>query len=175
MSNTSLVFLQNITGFMVGKKYEQGGIIKHGAHLINAVSNSQVPAITILIGASYGAGNYGMCGRAYHPRFLFSWPNSRCSVMGPEQLGGTLDIVLRQSLERQGLKMDEAMEAMANERKQKFVKQIEEESSPYYTSSRLIDDGIIDPRDTRQVLGICLSVAHTAPVRGSASIGISRF
>eukprot|EP00027_Filamoeba_sp_ATCC50430_P012275 CAMPEP_0168578114 /NCGR_PEP_ID=MMETSP0413-20121227/21157_1 /TAXON_ID=136452 /ORGANISM="Filamoeba nolandi, Strain NC-AS-23-1" /LENGTH=484 /DNA_ID=CAMNT_0008611933 /DNA_START=15 /DNA_END=1466 /DNA_ORIENTATION=- len=152
--NLPLLFLQNITGFMVGKKYEQGGIIKHGAQLINAVSNSGVPSITINIGASYGAGNYGMNGRAYHPRFLFSWPNSKCSVMGPDQLSGVLDIVMREQL---GNNMTPEIEKMAEQRKAKLRKQIEIESDVYYTSSRMIDDAVIDPRDTRTVIGFCLS------------------
>jgi len=171
-SNTPLLFLQNITGFMVGKKVEQGGIIKHGSLLINAVSNSQVPAITIIIGASYGAGNYGMSGRSYHPRFLFSWPNSRCSVMGAEQLSGVLDIVFRQQFQEGEIPKE--LEELANARKTKMTQQIEEESSPYYTTSRCIDDGIIDPRDTRHVLGLCLSAIYTNEVKGGNLHGIAR-
>eukprot|EP01114_Cavostelium_apophysatum_P013006 TRINITY_DN3061_c0_g1_i2.p1 TRINITY_DN3061_c0_g1~~TRINITY_DN3061_c0_g1_i2.p1 ORF type:complete len:544 (+),score=79.24 TRINITY_DN3061_c0_g1_i2:64-1632(+) len=170
-SNTPLIFLQNITGFMVGTKYEQNGIIKHGAHLINAVSNSGVPAITILVGASYGAGNYGMAGRSYHPRFLFSWPNSKCSVMGPEQLSGVLDIVMRQSL---GANISKEVEQAAAARKAALKKQIVEESDVYYTSSRCIDDGIIDPRDTRNVLGFCLSVIYSNEIKGANFHGVSR-
>jgi acetyl-CoA carboxylase carboxyltransferase component len=115
-SNVPLIFLHNITGFMVGKKYEQEGIIKNGAKLINAISNSGVPAITINLAASYGAGNYGMSGRAYKPRFLFSWVNSKCAVMGAEQLSGVLDIILQQSLARSGRKMDETIQKMAEGR-----------------------------------------------------------
>jgi acetyl-CoA carboxylase carboxyltransferase component len=169
--NVPLVYLQNITGFMVGKEAEQGGIIKHGAQLINAVSNSGVPAITVVIGASYGAGNYAMCGRAYQPRFLFSWPNSRCSVMGPEQLTGVMDIVMREGAQKAGRRVDEEAAAV---RKEMFAKQLESTSDVYYTSSRIIDDGIIDPRDTRAVLGVCLSVMHSAPLRGDNTFGISR-
>jgi acetyl-CoA carboxylase carboxyltransferase component len=172
--DTPLLFLQNITGFMVGKKYEQEGIIKNGAKLINAISNSGVPAITVIIGASYGAGNYGMCGREYKPRFLFSWPNSKCSVMGPEQLSGVLDIVFRNAADRRGIKLDEDMLKMADARKQKLMKQIEEESSVYYTSSRMIDDGVIDPRDTRSIVGLCLSVIYTNEVKGGNIFGTSR-
>jgi len=169
--NTPLVYLQNITGFMVGKKYEQEGIIKYGSQMISAVSNSGVPAITIVIGASYGAGNYGMCGRAYEPRFLFSWPNSKCSVMGPDQLSGVLDIVLRGSAERAGRKVDEQM---AEAQKSMLRNMVEETSSVYYTSSRCIDDGVIDPRDTRNVIGFCLSVIYNQVVRGGNLYGISR-
>lgn len=173
-SNTPLLFLQNVTGFMVGKKYEQEGIIKHGAKLINAISNSGVPAITILMGASFGAGNYGMSGRAYKPRFLFSWVNSKCSVMGSEQLSGVLDIVLQQSLKRTGRKMDGAIKQMAEQRKAAFRQQIDEEASAYYTSSRMIDDGIIDPRDTRNIVGFCLSLIHTNIIKGDNLFGIAR-
>eukprot|EP01094_Clydonella_sp_ATCC50884_P001894 TRINITY_DN11431_c0_g1_i1.p1 TRINITY_DN11431_c0_g1~~TRINITY_DN11431_c0_g1_i1.p1 ORF type:complete len:543 (+),score=213.94 TRINITY_DN11431_c0_g1_i1:137-1765(+) len=169
--DTPLVFLQNITGFMVGRKYEEHGIIKHGSQLINAVSNSEVPAITILMGASYGAGNYGMCGRAYRPRFLFTWPNSKCSVMGPDQLTGVLDILMREGARRRGRTVDEAQAAA---RKDMFRGLVEAESHAYYTTSRMIDDGIIDPRDTRHVLGMCLSVVHGDEVKGGNLYGVSR-
>eukprot|EP01095_Lingulamoeba_sp_RSL-Kostka_P004047 TRINITY_DN15137_c0_g1_i1.p1 TRINITY_DN15137_c0_g1~~TRINITY_DN15137_c0_g1_i1.p1 ORF type:complete len:571 (+),score=221.77 TRINITY_DN15137_c0_g1_i1:140-1852(+) len=169
--NIPLLFLQNITGFMVGSEYEQGGIIKHGSHFINAVSNSTVPAITIVMGASYGAGNYGMCGRAYNPRFLFSWPQSKCSVMGPEQLSGVMDIVFRESAKRQGKKINEEAHQM---RSNMLRQMVEKTSDVYFTSSRCIDDGIIDPRDTRNVVGLCLSVVYSAPVRGSNIVGVSR-
>jgi acyl-CoA carboxylase subunit beta len=139
--------------------------------LISAVSNSGVPAITIIIGASYGAGNYGMCGRAYQPRFLFSWPNSKCSVMGPDQLSGVLDIVLRESAQRAGRQVNEEM---ADAQKSMLRKMVEDTSSVYYTSSRCIDDGVIDPRDTRNVLGICLSIIHNQIVKGSNLYGVSR-
>ena len=173
MSNTPIIFLQNITGFMVGKKAEQTGIIKAGARLINAISNSEVPAITLIIGASFGAGNYGMAGREYKPRFLFTWPNSRCAVMGPEQLGGVLDIVSRQAIERRGLKLTEDLEKQANLQKQRYVQQIEEESNAYYTTSRVIDDGIIQIRDTRNVIGFCLSVLYNNHILGGNSYGVS--
>ena len=147
-----LVFLQNTTGYMVGKEYEQQGIIKHGAMMINAVSNSSVPHLTLNIGASYGAGNYGMCGRAYDPRFLFSWPNARSAVMGPAQLAGVLSIVGRQSAASKGVAFDEEADATM---RAMVEAQIESESLPLHLSSRLYDDGIIDPRDTRTVLGLC--------------------
>ncbi len=166
-----LLFLQNITGFIVGTDYEQGGIIKHGAKLINAVSNSTVPAITIMTGASYGAGNYAMCGRAYAPRFLFSWPNHRIAVMGGEQLAGVLEIVKRGAAERAGREVDEmGLQMMKTLMKQ----QIDTESDAFYATARLWDDGIIDPRDTRDVIGICLSTAHTARVEGTMSYGVFR-
>ncbi len=149
-----LVFLQNTTGYMVGKDYEQGGIIKHGAMMINAVSNSSVPHITIVMGASYGAGNYGMCGRAYDPRFLFTWPSAKSAVMGPAQLAGVLSIVGRAAAQARGQAYDEEGDAAM---RQLVEAQIEAESLPFFLSGRLYDDGVIDPRDTRTVLGLCLS------------------
>jgi len=166
-----ILFLQNITGFMVGKQYEESGIIKYGSKFINAVSNSGVPHITIIMGASYGAGNYAMCGRAYKPRFLFSWPNSRCSVMGPDQLTGVMDIVARNAAQRANRPIDEDQ---FNSRKEMYRQVVEEQSDPYYTSSRLIDDGIIDPRETRTVIGFCLSVIHNKKIQGSNHPGVSR-
>ncbi|KAI9251812.1 carboxyl transferase [Phascolomyces articulosus] len=171
IKNTPLIYLQNITGFMVGKQYEEEGIIKAGSRFINAVSNSEVPAITIVMGASYGAGNYAMSGRAYNPRFLFSWPNSRCSVMGSEQLAGVLDIVMRQGAKRAGVKIDEEL---AEQRKQLFQLSVEAESDVYYTSARLLDDGIIDPRNTRTVLGYCLNAIYSNKVQGGNIYGVSR-
>ena len=166
-----LIFLHNTTGYMVGREYEQGGIIKHGAAMINAVSNSRVPHISILIGASYGAGHYGMCGRAFEPRFLFAWPSAKCAVMGPQQLAGVLSIVSRQSAAASGRPFDEdadaAMRAMVEQ-------QIESESLPAFLSGRLYDDGVIDPRDTRTVLGLCLSATHNAPVEGARGYGVFR-
>jgi len=158
-----LVFLQNTTGYMVGKDYEQGGIIKDGARMINAVSNSTVPHLTVLLGASYGAGNYGMCGRAYGPRFLFAWPGSKSAVMGPAQLAGVLSIVARQSAQAKGIAYDEEQDAAM---RQLVEAQIEAESLALANTGRVYDDGIIDPRDTRTVLGLCLSVVHGAEVRG---------
>ncbi|KAI7898246.1 carboxyl transferase [Cokeromyces recurvatus] len=171
MKNTPLIYLQNITGFMVGKRYEEEGIVKAGSRFINAVSNSTVPAITIMMGASYGAGNYAMCGRSYEPRFLFSWPNSKCSVMGAEQLTGVLDLVMRQGAARLGQKIDEEL---ASERKAMFQASVEAESDVYYTSSRLLDDGIIDPRDTRTVIGFCLATIYNNKVEGGNLYGVSR-
>ena len=158
-----LLFLQNTTGYMVGAEYEQGGMIKAGSQMINAVSNSRVPHLTVNIGASYGAGNYGMCGRAYDPRFLFTWPNAKSAVMGPAQLAGVMDIVGRASAAAQGRDYDE--EAAAAMRAA-IEQQIEAESLALFLSGRLYDDGIIDPRDTRTVLGLALSVIDNGPVEG---------
>ncbi|MGW4799248.1 acyl-CoA carboxylase subunit beta [Nonomuraea sp. NPDC004297] len=170
-SRTPLLFLQNTTGYMVGKDYEQGGIIKHGAMMINAVSNSTVPHLTVVMGASYGAGNYGMCGRAYDPRFLFSWPSAKSAVMGPAQLAGVLSIVGRASALARGQAYDEeadaAMRAMVEA-------QIEAESLAFFLSGRLYDDGVIDPRDTRTVLGMCLSAINSAPVPEPGGFGVFR-
>ncbi|HUS64767.1 MAG TPA: carboxyl transferase domain-containing protein [Kofleriaceae bacterium] len=170
-TDVPLLFLQNITGFMVGKRYEQEGIIKNGAKLINAVSNSTVPAITIMTGASYGAGNYAMNGRAYQPRFLFTWPNHRIAVMGGKQLGGVLEIIQRQAAATKGAAVDEQQLAFA---KAMIEKQIDAESDPFFATARVWDDGIIDPRDTRTVVGIALSAAHSAPVAGTTSWGVFR-
>jgi acetyl-CoA carboxylase carboxyltransferase component len=169
--NIPLVFLQNITGFMVGRSYEEQGIIRNGAKLINAVSNSTVPAITIMTGSSYGAGNYAMCGRAYEPRFLFTWPNHRIAVMGPQQLSGVMDIIKREALTKQGLPIDEAK---LNASRQALEAQIEAESDVYFATARLWDDGIIDPRDTRTVLAISLSAAYNRPVEGTMEWGVFR-
>ena len=170
-ANTPLLFFQNTTGYMVGKEYEQRGIIKDGAKMINAVSNSTVPHITILLGASYGAGHYGMCGRAYNPRFLFSWPGAKSAVMGPAQLAGVLSLVGRAAAEAKGQPYDEEADAAM---RQMVEAQIEAESLALANSGRVYDDGIIDPRDTRTVLGICLSAIHTAPFEGRRGFGVFR-
>jgi acyl-CoA carboxylase subunit beta len=160
-----LLFLQNTTGYMVGSRYEQAGIIKHGAMMINAVSNSRVPHLTVVMGASYGAGNYGMCGRAYDPRFLFSWPSAKSAVMGPAQLAGVLSIVGRQAAAARGQAYDEAADAAM---RAAVEEQIEAESQPFFLSGRIYDDGVIDPRDTRTVLGLCLSAIGSAQPREPA-------
>ena len=157
-----LVFLQNITGFMVGKAYEAGGIAKDGAKLVTAVSCVNVPKLTIIIGGSHGAGNYGMCGRAYDPRFLFMWPNSRISVMGGPQAADVLTTVKQDQRAREGLNPMEGEEL--SEFRQPILDKYETEGSPYYSTARLWDDGIIDPRDTRDVLGLCLAAARNAPL-----------
>ncbi len=169
--DTPLVFMQNTTGFMVGKAYEQQGIIKDGAKMINAVTNSTVPHLTINIGASYGAGNYGMCGRSYDPRLLFSWPNAKSAVMGPQQLAGVMSIVARQSALAAGRAFDEEADARS---RAAVEEQIEGESSAFAMTSRLYDDGIIDPRDTRTVLGLGLSAVHSNSVQGRRGWGVFR-
>ena len=151
-----LVFLQNITGFMVGKQYEAGGIAKHGAKLVTAVACAKVPKFTIIIGGSFGAGNYGMCGRSYDPRFLFMWPNARISVMGGEQAGGVLASVKRDQIEGKGETWSEEEEATF---KQPVIDLYEKQGHPYFASARIWDDGIIDPADTRTVLGLCISAS----------------
>lgn len=156
-----LVFLQNITGFMVGKQYEAGGIAKHGAKMVTAVACAKVPKFTILIGGSFGAGNYGMCGRAYDPRFMFMWPNSRISVMGGEQAAGVLAQVKRDQKERSGETWSEESEQAF---KQPVIDTYEQQGHPYFASARLWDDGVIDPSDTRFILGLSLSAALNKPI-----------
>ncbi|MFD1193581.1 carboxyl transferase domain-containing protein [Seohaeicola saemankumensis] len=156
-----LVFLQNITGFMVGRKYENEGIARHGAKMVTAVASTNVPKITMLVGASFGAGNYGMAGRAYSPRFLWTWPNSRISVMGGEQAAGVLATVRREGIERAGGAWSAEQEA---EFKRPTIEMFERQSHPLYASARLWDDGIIDPRQSREVLSLSLSAALCAPI-----------
>jgi len=159
--NIPLVFLQNITGFMVGQKYESGGIAKDGAKMVMAVSCSRVPKFTVIIGGSFGAGNYGMCGRAFDPRFIWMWPNARISVMGGEQAAGVLASVTRAKMERDGKKWSKEEE---EEFKKPIQEQYEHEGHPYYASARLWDDGIIDPSDTRRILGLAISASLNAPI-----------
>jgi acetyl-CoA carboxylase carboxyltransferase component len=166
-----LLFLHNITGFMVGSKAEQGGIIRNGAKMINAVSNSTVPHFNLMVGASYGAGNYGMAGKAYNPRFIFTWPNHRVAVMGPKQLAGVMDIVARNSAAGRGVEVDE--EALIA-RSAVLEAQIEEESTALYSTGRLWDDGIIHPADSRTVVGMALSAAHSNVVQGATEYGVWR-
>lgn len=170
-TDTPLLFLHNTTGYMVGAEYEQGGIIKYGAQMINAVSNSTVPHISVVIGASYGAGHYGMSGRAYDPRFMFSWPNAKSAVMGPAQLAGVISIVARGAAEAKGQPYDEEADAQM---RAYVEEQIEKESLAYFTSGMLYDDGVIDPRDTRTILGICLSAINTREVKGAEGYGVFR-
>ncbi|MFD1343121.1 carboxyl transferase domain-containing protein [Litorisediminicola beolgyonensis] len=165
-----LVFLQNITGFMVGRKYEAGGIARDGAKLVTAVATASVPKITLLVGGSFGAGNYGMCGRAYDPRFLWTWPNSRISVMGGEQAAGVLATVKRDAIERKGGSWSEEEERAF---KEPVIDQFAEQAHPLYASARLWDDGIIDPRRTRDVLALSLSAALNAPI-GETRFGVFR-
>ena len=168
---TPLLFLHNTTGYMVGAEYEQGGIIKHGSLMINAVANSSVPHLTVLMGASYGAGNYGMCGRSFDPRFLFAWPSARSAVMGPRQLAGVLSIVARAAAESAGRPFDEDADAAM---RAAVERQIDAESLPTFLSGRIYDDGIIDPRDTRTVLGLALSVIANAPEPAPSGFGVFR-
>jgi 3-methylcrotonyl-CoA carboxylase beta subunit len=156
-----LVFLQNITGFMVGRKYENEGIARHGAKMVTAVATANVPKFTVIIGGSYGAGNYGMCGRAYSPRFLWMWPNARIAVMGGEQAAGVMATVRRDGIEARGGTWSAQEEAAF---KQPLLDQFSGQSHPYYASARLWDDGIIDPADTRRVLALGLSAALNAPI-----------
>ena len=166
-----ILFMHNITGFMVGSKAEQGGIIRNGAKMINAVSNSEVPHFNLMVGASYGAGNYGMAGKSYDPRFIFTWPNHRVAVMGPKQLAGVMDIIARNSAEGRGVAVDEeALTAQTDA----LEAQIEEESTALYSTGRLWDDGIIHPADSRTVLGIALSAAHSNVVQGATEYGVWR-
>jgi acetyl-CoA carboxylase carboxyltransferase component len=170
-SDTPLIFLQNTTGYMVGTRYEQGGIIKDGAKMINAVTNSTVPHITVNVAASFGAGNYGMSGRSYDPRLMFAWANAKLAVMGAQQLAGVLSIVGKASAEASGREFD----AEADERRRQAIEaQIERESHAFFVSARLYDDGVIDPRDTRSVLGLALSAAHSGPVEGRRGYGVFR-
>lgn len=170
-SNTPLLFLHNTTGYMVGKEYEQAGIIKHGAMMINAVANSTVPHLSVLMGNSFGAGHYGMCGRAFDPRFVFSWPSARSSVMGAQQLAGVLSIVSRAAAQATGREFDEDADAMM---RAAVEAQIEAEALPAFLSGRIYDDGIIDPRDTRTVLGLALSAIATSIFKGAESFGTFR-
>ncbi len=165
-----LLFLQNISGFMVGSKYESGGIAKDGAKLVNAVACARVPKITVIIGGSFGAGNYGMCGRAYSPRFLFTWPNSRTSVMGGEQAASVLATIRRDNLEAAGKTWSQIEE---EEFKQPIREQYEAEGNPYYATARLWDDGIITPAETRDVLGLAFSITRNRPVENT-DFGIFR-
>ena len=170
-SDTPLLFLQNITGFMVGTRYEQAGIIKHGAMLVNAVANSTVPHLTIMLGASYGAGNYGMSGRAYRPRLLFTWPQHRIAVMGAKQLAGVVSMVARNKAESAGQPYDDDADAAM---RAAVEGQIDSQSTALYATGRLWDDGIIDPRDTRTVLALSLAAVHSTPIHGADTFGLFR-
>ncbi len=172
-ANIPIVYLQNTTGYMVGREAEQDGIIKHGSKMIQAVANANVPQITLHIGASFGAGNYGMCGRAYDPRFIFAWPNNRIAVMGGEQAAKVMAIVTEEKLRREGKPVDrEKLEAM----EQEIIRRIDGESLALYATARLWDDGLIDPRDSRKVLALCLSICREAGIRPlkSTTFGVGR-
>lgn len=170
-TSTPLLFLQHITGYMVGRDYERGGIVKHGSQMINALSNSTVPHITVIMGASYGAGNYGMGGRAFDTRFVFLWPTAKIAIMGPKQMAGVMSIVRREQAARRGLPVDEEMESAITGAVEDFA---EAQSLGLYATGRVADDGIIDPRDTRNVVAMALSACHSAPVQGAAGFGVFR-
>ncbi len=168
---TPLLFLQNITGYMVGRDYERGGIVKHGSQMINALSNSTVPHITVIVGASYGAGNYGMGGRAFDTRFVFLWPTAKIAIMGPKQMAGVMEIVRRAQAERRGEVLDEDVERARTEAVEAFAGAMSEAT---YATGRVADDGIIDPRDTRHVVGMALSACHSGEVAGAPGFGVFR-
>jgi acetyl-CoA carboxylase carboxyltransferase component len=168
---TPLVFLQNITGYMVGRDYERGGIVKHGSQMINALSNSTVPHVTVILGASYGAGNYGMGGRAFDTRFVFLWPTAKIAIMGPKQLAGVMSLVRRGQAARRGVPVDESAEAAMTAAVESFAEAM---SLGAYATGRVVDDGIIDPRDTRHAVGMALSACHGAPVAGADGFGVFR-
>jgi 3-methylcrotonyl-CoA carboxylase beta subunit len=156
-ARTPLIYLQNITGYMVGRRYEEEGIIKHGAKMVNAVATSTVPQFTVIVGGSFGAGNYGMCGRTFDPTLLFTWPNSRIAVMGPDQAAGVLALVQEEGARARGREPNREQIGMMRE----MVRQkIEQEATAYYATARLWDDGILDPRDTRTALAVGLSMAY---------------
>jgi len=169
--DTPIIFGHNTTGYMVGKTYEQRGIIKDGAKMINAVANSTVPHISLMAGVSYGAGNYGMSGRSYDPRFVFGWPGHKVAVMGAKQLAGVMSIIARAAAEGRGEDFDEDADA---QRKALIEAQISHEEQAYFSTARIRDDGIFDPRDTRTILGIALSATHSGPVAGTAEFGVFR-
>ena len=170
-TSTPLVFLQHITGYMVGREYERGGIVKHGSQMINALSNSKVPHVTVILGASYGAGNYGMGGRAFGTRFVFLWPTAKIAIMGPRQMAGVMSIVRRERAARRGEPVNEELETAITEAVENFA---EAGSRALYATGRVADDGIIDPRDTRTVIAMALSACHSAPVAGAQGYGVFR-
>ena len=168
---TPLLFLQHITGYIVGRDYERGGIVKHGSQMINALSNSKVPHVTVILGASYGAGNYGMGGRAFDTRFVFLWPTAKIAIMGPKQMAGVMSIVRREQAARRGQPVDEEVEAAITTVVEDFA---EAQSLGLYATGRVADDGVIDPRDTRTVVAMALSACHSGPVEGAAGFGVFR-
>ncbi len=170
-TSTPLVFLQHITGYMVGRDYERGGIVKHGSQMINALSNSTVPHVTVIMGASYGAGNYGMGGRAFDTRFVFLWPTAKIAIMGPKQMAGVMSIVRRERAARRGEEINEEIETAITEAVENFA---EAGSLALYATGRVADDGIVDPRDTRTVLAMALSACHSGPVQGARGYGVFR-
>ena len=170
-NNVPILFINNTTGFMVGKKYEEGGIIKSGANLINAVSNSEVPHLTLMVGSSYGAGNYGMNGRSYDPRFLFTYPNAKSGVMGSEQLAGVMEIIKIQSAKSYGKKIN--YKELEKE-KEELIKKMSEKETAWFSTSEMWDDGVIDPRQTRNYIGFSLAVVYNQPIKGTSNYGVFR-
>jgi acetyl-CoA carboxylase carboxyltransferase component len=170
-ASTPLLFLQHITGYMVGRDYERGGIVKHGSQMINALSNSKVPHITVILGASYGAGNYGMGGRAFDTRFVFLWPTAKIAIMGPKQMAGVMSIVRREQAARRGQPVDEEVEGAITKAVEDFAEAM---SLGLYATGRVADDGVIDPRDTRTVVAMALSACHSGPVEGARGYGVFR-
>ncbi|HZV21295.1 MAG TPA: carboxyl transferase domain-containing protein, partial [Hyphomicrobiales bacterium] len=170
---TPLVFLQNTTGYMVGREAERAGAVKHGSKMIQAVANARVPKFTIIVGGSYGAGNYGMCGRGFDPRFIFSWPNARIAVMGGAQAAKVMEIVTRSKFEKEGQVNEPVLKQMS----EAIERQLDEESTALYATARLWDDGVIDPRDTRSILGLCLAIAAEGDGRTLRpnTFGVGRF
>jgi len=170
-SNTPLLFIHNTTGFMVGKKHEQNGMINSGSQLIHAVAGSTVPHISLQVGNSYGAGNYAMCGRSFNPRFLFSYPNAKSGVMGADQLAGVMEIVKRKSAMSLNKVIDENL---LLEEKKKLAEQADKKASIWHTTSEVWDDGVIDPRDTRKYLSLALSAVYSSEIKGTDSFGVFR-
>jgi geranyl-CoA carboxylase beta subunit len=164
-SGTPLVFLQNTTGYMVGTAAERAGAIKHGSKMIQAVANARVPKFTIVLGGSYGAGNYGMCGRGFDPRFIFAWPTARTAVMGGAQAAMVMEMVSRAKLAKSGVALTEQAEAGVKAMSDQLKRRLDAESDVLYGTARLWDDGVIDPRDTRRVLSLCLAIAQEASAR----------
>jgi len=176
-ANIPIVYLMNTTGYMVGSASEQGGIVKHGSKMIQAVANATVPQITIVMGGSFGAGNYGMCGRGFGPHFIFAWPNSRTAVMGGEQAAKVMSVITREKWNKEGRAIGEQEEFMLNALEQQIIGKFDEDGHAFAASARLFDDGLIDPRDTRRVLALTLSICREAPLRTVRrnSFGVSRF
>jgi geranyl-CoA carboxylase beta subunit len=176
-ANIPIVYLMNTTGYMVGSASEQGGIVKHGSKMIQAVANATVPQITIVMGGSFGAGNYGMCGRGFGPHFIFAWPNSRTAVMGGEQAAKVMSVITREKWNKEGRPIGEQEEFMLNALEQQIIGKFDEDGHAFAASARLFDDGLIDPRDTRRVLALTLSICREAPLRTVRrnSFGVSRF
>jgi acetyl-CoA carboxylase carboxyltransferase component len=170
-SNIPLLFIHNTTGFMVGKKHEQSGMINAGSQLVHAVAGSTVPHISLQVGNSYGAGNYAMCGRSFNPRFLFSYPNSKSGVMGADQLAGVMEIVKRKSAESLNKDIDEKL---LLEEKRNLAEQAEKKASVWHTTSEVWDDGVIDPRDTRKYLSMAISAVYNNTIKGADSFGVFR-